>query len=187
MEHLRRIGLLDRDGQPFDPRIEGVLIRLLPRLRREFPSLQDEVGLAEIMEEAGRRIRHREQRGPIEQFHGYAWVTVRSIALSRMRLGATRLIQHSIESVAAEACLARTPSSVGTAEGVEREVLLRELLEKLSSAERRICLWKQAGFSSQEIADHQGRSVEAIDTMFSRAKEKLRKAVGLKTTGDRNR
>ncbi len=52
MEHLLTIGLLDSDGQPFDPRIQRVLIQLLPRLRREFPTLQDEVGLAEIMEEA---------------------------------------------------------------------------------------------------------------------------------------
>ena len=73
MEHLQTIGLLESDGQPFDPRIQRVLIQLLPRLRREFPALQDDVGLAESMEEAGRRIRHREERGPIERLHGYAW------------------------------------------------------------------------------------------------------------------
>src|SRR5688500_18659930 len=180
MEHLRTIGLLDSDGRPFHPRIERVLIQLFTRLRREFPALQDEVTLAEVMEEAGRRIRAREERGgEVERLHGYAWVTVRSVATSRMRLGSTRLIQRSIEPEAAGARLSASRATVGTAEDVERRLLLRELLAKLSREERLVCLWKQAGFSSQEIADHQGRSVEAVDTMFSRAKQKLRMALGL--------
>lgn len=57
MEHLRTIGLLDSDGRPFHPRIERVLCQLVTRLRREFPALQDEVTVIEVMEEAGRRIR----------------------------------------------------------------------------------------------------------------------------------
>jgi DNA-directed RNA polymerase specialized sigma24 family protein len=179
MEHLRTIGLLDSDGQPFHPRIERVLIQLLPRLRREFPSLQDEVGLAEIMEEAGRRIRHREKRGPIERLHGYAWVTVRSIATSRMRLGSSKLHQKTLDSDAGNARLLATPTSRGSAAEVEQAVLLRELLQTLSREERMICLWKKAGFSSQEIALHQRRTVVAIDTIFSRAKQKIRKALGV--------
>jgi DNA-directed RNA polymerase specialized sigma24 family protein len=179
MEHLRTIGLLDSDGQPFHPRIERVLIQLLPRLRREFPSLQDEVGLAEIMEEAGRRIRHRESRGPIDRLHGYAWVTVRSIATSRMRLGSYKLHQKTLDSDAGNARLLATPTSRGTAAEVEHAVLLRELLQTLSREERMICLWKKAGFSSQEIALHQRRTVVAIDTIFSRAKQKIRKALGV--------
>ena len=184
MEHLRTIGLLDSDGQPFDPCIERVLIRLLPRLRREFPSLQDEVGLAEIMEEAGRRIRHRENRGPIERLHGYAWVTVRSIATSRMRLGSSKLHQKTLDSDAGNARLLATPTSRGTAAEVEQAVLLRELLQTLSREERMICLWKKAGFSSQEIALHQRRTVVAIDTIFSRAKQKIRKALGIDDVAD---
>jgi DNA-directed RNA polymerase specialized sigma24 family protein len=184
MEHLRTIGLLDSDGQPFQPRIERVLIQLLPRLRREFPALQDEVGLAEIMEEAGRRIRHREERGQIERLHGYAWVTVRSIATSRMRLGSAKLTQKTLDSEAGNARLLVTPTSRGTVAEVEQAVLLRELLQTLSREERMICLWKKAGFSSQEIALHQRRTVVAIDTIFSRAKQKIRKALGVDEATD---
>src|SRR5688572_2606787 len=179
MEHLRTIGLLDSDGRPFHPRIERVLIQLLPRLRREFPLLQDEVGLAEIMQEAGRRIRHRESRGPIDRLHGYAWVTVRSIATSRMRLGSYKLHQKTLDSDAGSARLLATHTSRGTAAEVEQAVLLRELLQTLSREERMICLWKKAGFSSQEIALHQRRTVVAFDTIFSRAKQKIRKALGV--------
>jgi DNA-directed RNA polymerase specialized sigma24 family protein len=184
MEHLRTIGLLDSDGQPFNERIERVLIQLLPRLRREFPSLLDEVGLAEIMEEAGRRIRHREERGPIERLHGYAWVTVRSIARSRMRLGSSKLNQKTLDSDAANARLLATPTSRDTAADIEQRILLGELLRTLSREERMICLWKKAGFSSQEIALHQRRTVVAIDTIFSRAKQKIRKALGIADIAD---
>ena len=184
MEHLRTIGLLDSDGQPFAPRIERVLIELLPRLRREFPSLQDEVGLAEIMEEAGRRIRHREERGPIERLHGYAWVTVRSIVMSRMRLGSAKLDQKTLDSEAGSARLLATPTSRGTAAEIEQRILLGELLRTLSREERMICLWKKAGFSSQEIALHQQRTVMAIDTIFSRAKQKIRKALAIDDVTD---
>jgi DNA-directed RNA polymerase specialized sigma24 family protein len=179
MEHLRTIGLLDSDGRPFHPRLERVLIQLLPRLRREFPSLQDEVDLTEIMEEAGRRIRHREQRGPIERLHGYAWVTVRSVAMSRMRLSASKVDQKTLDSDAGNARLLAAAASRGTAAEVEQTILLRQLLRTLSREERMICLWKKAGFSSQEIALHQGRTVVAIDTIFSRAKQKIRKALDI--------
>jgi DNA-directed RNA polymerase specialized sigma24 family protein len=184
MEHLRTIGLLDSDGQPFAPRIERVLIQLLPRLRREFPSLQDEVAITDIMEEAGRRIRNREERGPIERLHGYAWVTVRSIAMSRMRLGSAKLDQKTLDSEAGRARLLAAPTSRGTAAEVEQRILLGELLRTLSHEERMICLWKKAGFSSQEIALHQQRTVVAIDTIFSRAKQKIRKALTIDDVTD---
>ena len=95
MEHLRTIGLLDSDGQPFHPRIERVLIQLLPRLRREFPSLQDEVGLAEIMEEAGRRIRHREVTWANRTA---AWLCLGHGSKHRDVAHASRLIQAASEN-----------------------------------------------------------------------------------------
>ncbi len=185
MEHLRTIGLLDSNGKPLAERIQRVLGRLLPRLRRQFPALQqDDVALTEVMEEEGRRIASREERGgPIEKLHGYAWVTIRSVATSRMRRGSIRLIQKTLESEASHARLTSQPAEWGTAEEIERDILLREVLDKLSQEERLVCVWKKGGFSSQEIAQHQGRSVAAVDTLFSRAKQKLRKALGVQDNG----
>ena len=86
------------------------------RLRRQFPALQDEVALTEVMEEAGRRIASREERGgPIEKLHGYAWVTVRSVATSHMRRGSIRLIQKTLDSEASHAQIAVRPGSVRVA------------------------------------------------------------------------
>ena len=183
MEHLH-LGLLDSDGKPLAERIQRVLTRLLPRLRRQFPALHDEVALTEVMEEAGRRIALREARGgPIEKLHGYAWVTMRSVATSHVRRGSIRLIQKTLESETSDARLASVPATAGSAEEIERNILLREVLDKLSPEEKLVCIWKKAGFSSREIAQYQGRSVIAVDTLFSRAKDKLRRALGVQSTG----
>jgi len=180
MEHLRTLGLIDSDGKPFAARIERVLSRLLPRLRRQFPALRDEVAVTEVMETAGRKIARREERaGPIEKLYGYAWVTVRSVATSQMRRGSLRLIERTLESDAAEALLASAPAAFGSAEQIERDILLREVRDMLSAEEWAVCVWKKAGRSSQEIAQFQGRSVSAVDTLFSRAKQKLRKNLGV--------
>ena len=56
MERPHQLILLDRAGTPFDPRISHVLVRLLPRLRRQFPQLIDEVTVTEVLERAGTRL-----------------------------------------------------------------------------------------------------------------------------------
>ena len=165
MDHMRALGLLDSNGKPLGDRIERVLAGLLPKLRRRFPNLQDDVAITEVMEEAGHRIASREARGgPIERIHGYAWVTLRSVATSHIRRPATRLIQQA---------------QFGSPEQVERDILLREVLARLSPEERMVCLWKMAGFSAQEIASALGRSVVSVDTLFSRAKQKIRSDVSI--------
>ena len=81
-----RLMLVDARGRPFAPRIEQSLLGLYGRLRRRFPQLREEVVLAEVLEEAGRRIvRHEEQRGELSNLHGFTWVVVRSVAVSRSR------------------------------------------------------------------------------------------------------
>lgn len=188
MQHLRTIGLLDSNGKPLAERIQRVLGRLLPRLRRHFPALQDDVTLTEVMEEAGRRIASREDRGgPIEKLDGYAWVTIRSVATSHMRSGSSRLIQKTIAAEAGEALITATPAVSGSPEEIERDILLREVSERLSPEEWLTCVWKMEGRSSQEIARQQGRSVVAVDTLFSRAKQKLRKALGTQQTDGKRR
>lgn len=186
MEHSHDLLLIDRDGQRLDCHITRVLTRLLPRLRRHFPQLRDEVALTEVLERAGHRIAVREKRaGPIEKLQGYAWVTIRSVATSEMRRSSVRLMRKTLESEASHARLASVTAAFGTAEEVERNIFLREVLGKLSQEERLVCVWKKAGFSSQEIAKYLGRSVAAVDTLFSRAKQKLRRALG--TGGDISR
>jgi RNA polymerase sigma factor (sigma-70 family) len=141
--------------------------------------LRDELALAEVVEEAGRRIASREESGgPIEQLHAYAWVTLRNVATSHLRKPSNRLIRDTVGSKAGEIYLAGVLASHGSPEQIERDILMREVMETLSKEERVVCMWKTAGYSAQEIAKSQGRSVVAVDTLFSRAKQKLRQAFG---------
>ena len=179
MDRMRTLGLLDSNGKPLAERIQRALTKLLPKVRRQFPSLRDDLALTEVVEEAGRRIASREERGgPIEQLHAYTWVTLRSVATSHLRKPANRLIRDTVGSTAGEIYIAEVEASYGSPDEVERQILMREAMEALSEEERMVCIWKTAGYTAQEIATRQGRSVVAVDTLFSRAKQKLRQAFG---------
>ncbi len=97
----------------------------------------------------------------------------RSIAISRMPLARLESFGGARIGVG-HALLASVPASSRSAEDIERGILLQELLDTLTREERHICAWK-AGFSSQQIARHQHRTVIAVDTIFSRAKQKLQR------------
>jgi RNA polymerase sigma factor (sigma-70 family) len=60
---------------------------------------------------------------------------------------------------------------------------MRQVLDELSQDERLVCVWKLAGFSTQDIAAHMNRSESAIDALFARAKSKLRRSLGGEGTG----
>lgn len=186
MDRMRTLGLLDSNGKPLAELVQRALTTLLPKVRRQFPSLRDDLALTEVVEEAGRRIASREERGgPIEQLHAYTWVTLRSVATSHLRKPANRLIRDTVGSTAGEIHIASFEASYGSADDVERRILMREALDALSDDERMVCIWKTAGYSAQEIAVLQGRSVSAVDTLFSRAKQKLRQAFGYTPSNSR--
>jgi DNA-directed RNA polymerase specialized sigma24 family protein len=175
MEQLRTLGLIDSDGKPIAAHIDGALTLLVARLRRQFPATRDDVTLVEVMEEAGRKLVRREARGgPIERLHEYAWTAVKHAAISRMRRGSLRLVQKTLDSHVSEALLRATPAECGSPEEIERGILMRQILAKLSDDELELFLSKLNGHSSQVIARRTGSSVSAVDTVFSRTKDKLR-------------
>jgi RNA polymerase sigma factor (sigma-70 family) len=180
MERSRPHRAIDFNDSFLPERIQRVLDDLSPRLQRQFPALHDDAVLAEVLEEAGRRIVRRETRsGAIEKLHAYAWVTLRSVAASHLRLGATQVMQRTLRSEASQARLASSPAVIGSVEEIERRILLREVLAHLSREERLICVWKKAGFTTEQIAHFLGRSVTAVDTIFCRAKQKIRRLLGI--------
>lgn len=179
MDHARGLILVSRNGEPLDTAIQAALNRMSSRVVRQFPILQDEVALVDVLEEAGHRIAARQERaGPLDNLHGYAWVVVRSVATSFMRRSSVRLTQRTLESESSEAWLTAAPTHHSTPQQIEQQILLRELLRKLTAEERLICIWKHAGFSSQEISKRLGRTVVGVDTAFCRAKDRLRRLLG---------
>jgi DNA-directed RNA polymerase specialized sigma24 family protein len=171
---------VDQTGHPFSDRLQEVLRVLKPRLRRQFPSLRDDVVITEILEEAGRRIvEHERHVGAIEKLRGYAWVAVRHVATSRLRRASMRLQQQTLDSADSLSALADLPAERTSPAAIERDLLLAQVLNLVSAEERKVCIWKKCGFSSRQIAWYRGHSTEAVDTMFFRAKQKVRKALGL--------
>ena len=92
-----------------------------------------------------------------------------------------RLQQQTLSGVQGMAAIAELPATTASVETIERHLLFTEVLALLSEEEQKVCIWKKAGFSSREIARHRGHSTEAVDTMFFRAKRKVRQALGLET------
>lgn len=178
----RRLQLLlvDETGQPLSPHIADALVSLVPRLLREFPLIRDQALLTDLIEEAGRRVVKREHRsGPIEHLHGYAWVTLRSVARSWVRRGSSRLALNTLTSDESTTTLHGLAATIGSAEQIERTILRRQVLALLTREERLVCTRRALGFSSREIATLTGTSAGAVDTLLSRTKTRLRKLFNL--------
>jgi DNA-directed RNA polymerase specialized sigma24 family protein len=139
----------------------------------------------DALEAAGRKIAKREREsGPIENLHGYAWVTLRSVGVSWARLGSRRLAQNTLGPEDSAAALDSIAAKSGTPEQIESSMFLAEVMARLTPEERLVCMWKKAGFTSREIAEHRGTSAGAIDVLFTRTKQKIRKLFADRRPGD---
>lgn len=177
--------LVDDTGQTFPPRIESAVTVWLSRLKMTCPTL-DETAVVEVLEEAARRLVRREARGgPLEHIHAYAWAAIRSVALSRLRLGRERVVQMTVQRPQ-HMPKPTGRGAAGPALDLEARVLLRQVLSQLTSIERRVFTLKVAGFSTREIAAHVGRAPATIDSIHSRAMARLR-ALAQQATPSRSR
>lgn len=178
------ITLVDEHGAPFDPRVAGVLTQMRVRLRRQFPACRDDVLAVDVLEEAGRRLLRRERRlGPIANLHGYAWVTIRSVATSRLRRGDARVVEASVRTRDIDTLVAHRGGAHHSGADLERRVLLGQVLAALSRDERRVCAMKAAGYTAGEIAGVVGRTVASVDTLYSRARAKARRLTAPRRAG----
>ena len=181
MESLRKLGLLDAEGKPVEDRLSKVLHALLPRFRRRFPALQDDVEVTEVFEEAARRItKHERASGPIEKLGGYAWKALESIGVSLQRRGSMQVRFNRVESRTGPGIVSQLRAWDGSVEEVERGILLRELEAHMTPEEAMIFNLKAFGYSSEDIAKLRGSSVNSVDKVMSRLKQKIHVLTGAK-------
>lgn len=165
---------VDQRGQPFDDRLQEALRSVAPRLRREFPSIRDEVTFTEILEEAGQLIAQREAtKGRVGRLRGYAWMTARNVANARLRRPAVRHHLATFEHNGEPATLSKLAARTDTAEAVQRDVEIGEVLAMMSTREHAISVRKLLGFTTVEIGTSFRMSPSAVDTMFCRAKQRV--------------
>jgi RNA polymerase sigma factor (sigma-70 family) len=180
MEDVPKPRLVDGRGDPLAPHIEVALTRLLPRFQQEYPALRDDLVRSEVLDDAARRIAERERRsGPVDKIYAYAWTALRNATATWFRQGANKVAERTLPPEHSELVLGALEASTGTAEQIEQEIFLREVMAQLTPEERVVVTWKSAGYSSEEIGRHRGTSAAAVDTLFSRAKDKVRAALGI--------
>ena len=172
--HTHSVLLLDEYGQPLSTRLQSALLPLAPRLQRQFPALNDDCALTEVLEESGRRIAAREERkGPLDNLHAYAWVVARRMAALRLRCGEWAIANATLTGVASELALREMPSGLATSEQIFNEILCKELVAHLTPGERRIAKGKEAGQSDDEIARGCGSSSRMVSNAWRRLKRKM--------------
>ena len=181
MEDVPNPKLVDGRGDPVAPHIEVALTRLLPQFQQKYPALRDDLVRAEVARRG--RATHRGARAPVRsrQQHLRATRGRRSATPSRRGSGKapTGSPSAALSPEHSEAVLGTLETSIGTPEQIEQEILLGEVMAQLTPEERFVVTWKAAGYSSEEIAKHRGTSAAAVDTLFSRAKDKIRAALGV--------
>jgi DNA-directed RNA polymerase specialized sigma24 family protein len=60
-----------------------------------------------------------------------------------------------------------------------RRRVLNQILESLSPDERLICMWTALGFSKDQIAEVSGRSIESVQAILTRTKQRITKDLRL--------
>ena len=176
MERLRKLGLLDENGQPFENRVQEIFEPLVYKFRVNFPRVRDEVDVQKIFEKSAHKLveRERDAGHELESPHGYAWATLRTVAISEARSSSIEGHRIRAESSTTFDLVASLPSPDGTPEQLDRQVLLNEFRARLTHEEELVFSGKMGGYSSRQIAKWRGCSPEAIDNMFSRIRKKLR-------------
>lgn len=187
MESVAKDTLLDADGRPLDPRIQAVLRELVPRFRRRFLTLRDEVLITEIFEVAGRRIaEHKATFDSADNPQAFAFRILRTAALERLRHSSMRLERATFGSDAGQSVIDSQPSRYGTSEQIEAHILLDEHLARLTDQERELCMWKKWGHKSREIARELGTSPGYVDNLFYRIKRKCEEAEARTKTAEKS-
>jgi len=167
---------LDRGRQPLSARAQEALRNVLPQLRNQFRSPNnDELLVVEILEEAGSRVEdHERAYGEVENVDAYAWITVQNGAKSRLRRWSLRLFRAMLSSSESEAVLETLPAQFGSAEQIECDVENKEIRMQLTVPEQHLLANKTLGLSSREIAQEERMSIVSANTHLYRIKRKIR-------------
>lgn len=179
MEQRRRLALLDDDGKPVSENIQQTLYKLVPKLHGEFPTIPSDVSDGLICDVAAKLARHERDVGEIEKPFGFAWTTLKNLAISVLRGPSIELHRRRAEAREGPDFVSRLRAWDHSAERIEDDIFLQQVMKVLTLQERLVYLAKLNGDSSEQIALARGSSVESVDVMFCRIKKKIRLLAGV--------
>jgi RNA polymerase sigma factor (sigma-70 family) len=166
---------LDDDGSPLDARIQAVLRDLRLRFRSRLQRVDDDLFVTEVFEEAGQRVSaHEAEHGSVDNLEAFAWTTVLNVARSRLGRSAMRMVGATLDPEASDAVLRTLRASDGSREQIETDILVQQILARLSPEERDLYYWKAWGHSTREIARRCGKSEGHVNTLVYRMRLKIR-------------
>jgi RNA polymerase sigma factor (sigma-70 family) len=166
---------LDRDGRPFDERMQVVLRALRRRFRSQLPRIDDEVFVTEVLEEAGRRTAaHEAEHGQVGNLEAFAWRAILNVAKSRLARSSMRLDRATLNPAASDAVFRSLPARDGNREQIESDILVQEVLAQLTPRERDLYFWRAWGHTSREIAEELGTTEGNVNTQIYRMNLKIR-------------
>jgi DNA-directed RNA polymerase specialized sigma24 family protein len=158
-----------KDVSDRDARIVATLAKLEPRLRQAYPELRGQA-ISRALRRARRRLVRRHSDVPnAVALAETGWALLRRMAAVTARNAGTRHPQYTCE-LQASSDRKTTPRDVEAARA-------HRALQHLSHFEQMVCVWKNAGFTTEEIADFNGCRDAAVDRVFRRARHKLQAAV----------
>lgn len=170
-----KYAFLDSDGSPLEPRIQRVLRVLRLRFGDRLSRIDGDVFVTEVFEDAGRRIvAHEGAHGRVEDLEAFAWTVVLNVARSRLARSSMRIIGATLDHEASDAVLRTLHTSDGSREQIETDVLVQQLLARMTPEERDLYWWKAWGHSVREIARACGKSEGHVNTLVYRMRLKIK-------------
>jgi RNA polymerase sigma factor (sigma-70 family) len=166
---------LNDDGSPLHARFQAVLRALRARFRNRLPRLDDDLFVTEVFEEAGQRVSaHEAEHGSVDNLEAFAWTTVLNVARSRLGRSSMRIVGATLDAEASDAVLRTLHASDGSREQIETDILVQQILARLTPEERDLYYWKAWGHSTREIARRCGKSEGHVNTLVYRMRLKIR-------------
>ena len=160
---------LDSDGSPLEPRIQRVLRVLRLRFGSRLSRIDGDVFVTEVFEDAGRRIvAHEAEHGRVEDLEAFAWTVVLNVARSRLARSSMRVIGATLDHEASDAVLRALHARDGTREQIENDILVQQILARMTPEERDLYWRKAWGHSVRDIARACGKSEGHVNTLVYR-------------------
>ena len=175
MGSVVRHTFLDDDGSPLGARVQTVLRDLRLRFRSRLPRIDDDLFVTEVFEEAGQRVSaHEAEHGSVDNLEAFAWTTVLNVARSRLGRSSMRIIGATLDTEASETVLRTLRATDGSREQIETDILVQQILARLTPDERDLYYWKAWGHSTREIARRCGKSEGHVNTLVYRMRLRIR-------------
>lgn len=178
MEQRRRLALLDEDGKPVSETIQEALYTVAPSVQKECFTIPSDV-MDGLVGEVAVRMARVERAGKLDSPLGLAWTVLHNLAHSVLRGPSIELHRRRAEAREGPELVSRLRAWDHSADQMEADIFLGEVLQKLTVRQRVVLLGKRDEDSSEDIARDLGCSAEAVDVMYCRIKKKIRRLAGL--------